>query len=178
VHPLGIRKTCCPYSSNRFLEVPITVVIYLQQPARVTATNRSSTLICLALYLLFSSSFVDTTKFLFHPFFARLVYLLLPGAGPVLCFLFDALLVTASLGLESPDKLSGLVAILRRSANQIKPLSHNKKLRKRLQKNVICKQPHMIIKDVIRRISPAAVHKVHAPLQNNKKNQEQFEIEV
>jgi hypothetical protein len=48
--------------------------------------------------------------FLFHPFFARLGYILQSGAGTVLCFLFDALLVIARLGLASLDKLSRLFA--------------------------------------------------------------------
>jgi hypothetical protein len=48
--------------------------------------------------------------FLFHPFFARLGYILQSGAGAVLCFLFDALLVTARLGRASLDKFSGLFA--------------------------------------------------------------------
>ncbi len=68
---------------------------------------------------------------MFHPFFARFGYILHSGAGAVLCFLFDALLVTAILGPESLDKLSGLFAIFKRLAKQMKPLSHNRKLRKR-----------------------------------------------
>jgi hypothetical protein len=48
------------------------------------------------------------------------------------------LLVTARLGLASLDKLSGLFAIFERSANQIKPLPHNKKTEKKAAKNVIC----------------------------------------
>ncbi len=57
-------------------------------------------------------------------------YILQSGAGAILCFLFDALLVTARLGLESLDKLPGLLVILKRSANQIMPSSHNKKLKR------------------------------------------------
>jgi hypothetical protein len=45
----------------------------------------------------------------------------------LLCFIFDVPLVTTRLGLASLDKLSGLFAIFKRSANQIKPLPHNKK---------------------------------------------------
>ncbi len=75
-----------------------------------------------------------------------MVHLLLPGVGPVLCFLVNALLVTARLGFESPDKLWGLV--FKRSANQIKPWSLNKKVRKKLRKNVICRQPDMILNDL------------------------------
>jgi hypothetical protein len=65
-------------------------------------------------------------------------YILQSGAGAVLCFPFDGLLVTARLSLASLDKLSGLLAIFKRSANQIKPLSHNKKLRKEAAKTLIC----------------------------------------
>jgi hypothetical protein len=62
-------------------------------------------------------------------------YILQSGAGAVLCFLFDALLLPARLNLASLDKLSGLLAVFKRTENQIKPLSHNKKLRKEVAKN-------------------------------------------
>jgi hypothetical protein len=48
------------------------------------------------------------------------------GAGAVLCFLFHALLVKAIMPPKSLDKPSELFATLKRSANQIKPFSHNR----------------------------------------------------
>jgi hypothetical protein len=72
-----------------------------------------------------------------HPFFVRFSYILQSGAGALLCFLFDALLVTAILTPESLDKLSGLYAILKSSGNQINPLSHNS-TEKKAAKDVIC----------------------------------------
>jgi hypothetical protein len=61
-------------------------------------------------------------------------YILQFGTDDVLCFLTDAILVSARLGHESLHKLSGLFAIFKRTANNIKPLPHNKKLRKRPQR--------------------------------------------
>ncbi len=76
---------------------------------------------------------MDKNNFLFHSFFARLGYILQSGAGALLCFLLDALLVTGRLGLVSPDKLSGLLVILKMSENQTLQSSHSQKTEKRQQ---------------------------------------------